>query len=122
MIVSDNGTEFTCNAMLAWSEENKIDWHFKLQRPDAGRVAQRNPVLRPRSRPNKNYGLDRRLQQPASALVIGLSDTGGLCRQPHRNVRSAAQPRPAPPIARCLLRAKRPNIRRDSSRHWMKVQ
>src|SRR3954447_12157922 len=26
--VSDNGTEFTCNAMLAWSEENKIDWHF----------------------------------------------------------------------------------------------
>src|SRR4051794_27305241 len=28
MVVSDNGTEFTCNAMLAWSEENKIDWHF----------------------------------------------------------------------------------------------
>ena len=28
MIVSDNGTEFTCNAMLAWSEENKIDWYF----------------------------------------------------------------------------------------------
>ena len=28
MIVSDNGTEFTCNAMLAWSEENRIDWHF----------------------------------------------------------------------------------------------
>jgi putative transposase len=28
MIVSDNGTEFTCNAMLAWTEENKIDWHF----------------------------------------------------------------------------------------------
>src|SRR3954471_7103109 len=25
MIVSDNGTEFTCNAMLDWSEENKID-------------------------------------------------------------------------------------------------
>ena len=28
MIVSDNGTEFTCNAMLAWSEQNKVDWHF----------------------------------------------------------------------------------------------
>ena len=28
MIVSDNGTEFTCNAMLAWSEEHKIDRHF----------------------------------------------------------------------------------------------
>ena len=28
MIVSDNGTEFTSNAMLAWAQENKIDWHF----------------------------------------------------------------------------------------------
>jgi putative transposase len=28
MIVSDNGTEFTSNAMLAWAEEHKITWHF----------------------------------------------------------------------------------------------
>jgi putative transposase len=28
MIVRDNGTEFTCNAMLAWCKDNKIDWHF----------------------------------------------------------------------------------------------
>jgi putative transposase len=28
MIVSDNGTEFTCNAMLSWSESHKIEWHF----------------------------------------------------------------------------------------------
>ena len=28
MIVSDNGTEFTCNAMLAWSDDNKVAWHF----------------------------------------------------------------------------------------------
>ncbi|MCD0421842.1 IS3 family transposase [Rubrivivax sp. JA1024] len=28
MIVSDNGTEFTCNAMLAWCRDNNIDWHF----------------------------------------------------------------------------------------------
>ncbi|WP_238787697.1 IS3 family transposase, partial [Thiospirillum jenense] len=27
-IVSDNGTEFTCNAMLAWCRDNNIDWHF----------------------------------------------------------------------------------------------
>ena len=27
-IVSDNGTEFTCNAMLAWCKDNNIDWHF----------------------------------------------------------------------------------------------
>jgi transposase InsO family protein len=28
MIVSDHGTEFTCNAMLAWSKDAAIDWHF----------------------------------------------------------------------------------------------
>jgi putative transposase len=27
-IVSDNGTEFTSNAMLAWCKDNAIDWHF----------------------------------------------------------------------------------------------
>ena len=27
-IVSDNGTEFTYNAMLAWCKETGIDWHF----------------------------------------------------------------------------------------------
>ncbi len=28
MIVSDHGTEYTCNAMLAWCRDNSIDWHF----------------------------------------------------------------------------------------------
>ena len=28
MIVSDNGTEFTSNAILAWQEENGIEWHY----------------------------------------------------------------------------------------------
>jgi putative transposase len=28
MIVSDNGTEFTSNAMLAWAQDNQIVWHF----------------------------------------------------------------------------------------------
>ena len=28
MIVSDNGTEFTSNAMLAWAEDHGIAWHF----------------------------------------------------------------------------------------------
>ena len=27
-IGSDNGTEFTSNAMLAWCKDNAIDWHF----------------------------------------------------------------------------------------------
>jgi hypothetical protein len=33
MIVSDNGTEFTCNAMLNWSEDNQIVWHFIAGNP-----------------------------------------------------------------------------------------
>ena len=28
MIVSDNGTEFTSNAMLAWAQDNRVAWHF----------------------------------------------------------------------------------------------
>jgi putative transposase len=28
MIVSDNGTEFTSNALLAWQEEQEIEWHY----------------------------------------------------------------------------------------------
>ena len=28
MIVSDNGTEFTLNAILNWTQEHAINWHF----------------------------------------------------------------------------------------------
>jgi len=28
MIVSDNGTELTSNAVLSWSSEAKVDWHY----------------------------------------------------------------------------------------------
>ena len=28
MIVSDNGTEFTSNAVLGWAQDNRIVWHF----------------------------------------------------------------------------------------------
>ena len=28
MIVGDNGTEFTSNAILNWADEAKIDWHY----------------------------------------------------------------------------------------------
>jgi putative transposase len=28
MIVSDRGTEFTSNAILAWSKEHRIEWHY----------------------------------------------------------------------------------------------
>ena len=28
MVVSDNGPEFTSNAMLAWAQDNQVVWHF----------------------------------------------------------------------------------------------
>lgn len=28
MIVSDNGTEFTSNAILAWADQNVVEWHY----------------------------------------------------------------------------------------------
>ena len=28
MVVSDNGTEFTSNAILNWADETKVDWHY----------------------------------------------------------------------------------------------
>ncbi|MET3759412.1 transposase InsO family protein [Rhizobium binae] len=50
MIVSDNGSEFTSNAILQWADRTKVDWHYiawktdperfyrKLQRAAARRV------------------------------------------------------------------------------------
>lgn len=28
MIVSDNGTEFTSNAILTWAKDHKVEWHY----------------------------------------------------------------------------------------------
>lgn len=28
MIVSDNGSEFTSNAILAWADQNKVEWRY----------------------------------------------------------------------------------------------
>jgi putative transposase len=28
MIVSDNGTEFTSNAILSWTEDHRVEWHY----------------------------------------------------------------------------------------------
>ncbi len=28
MIVSDNGTELASNAILAWSKDHKVEWHY----------------------------------------------------------------------------------------------
>ena len=120
LIVSDNGTEFTSNAMLTWCKDSAIDWHFIAPgKPmQNGFVESFNGRMRDEfSNETLFFGLDHArtgsLQWVADynderpALLARIPDPGGLCRIIHRNGRSAAQPRPAPPIARCSTRANR---------------
>jgi transposase InsO family protein len=41
MIVSDNGTEFTSNAVLHWSQEHRIEWHYIGHPPPRAAFANR---------------------------------------------------------------------------------
>ena len=135
MIVSDNGTEFTSNAVLAWceAEGDRLALHRtgqadaerllrELQRPHARRALERDavPGSSPRSREARDMG--HRLQHRAASLGARLPHTGGASRAPHRNGRSAAQPRPAPPTARCSIRARRRINQAGSNRGWMRVR
>lgn len=79
MIVSDHGTEFTCNAMLAWSKDAAIDWHFiSPGKPmQNGFVESFNGRMRDEllnetlffdleGRPRQDRQLGRRLQSPVA--------------------------------------------------------
>jgi len=57
-----------------------------------------------------------------ASFGVGLRNPGCLRGQSHRNGRSAAQPRPASPIARCSTPATRLTKLVGSSRRWMKDQ
>ncbi|VIO78753.1 hypothetical protein CI1B_74250 [Bradyrhizobium ivorense] len=135
MIVSDHGTEFTCNAMLAWCRDAAIDWHFIAPgKPmQNGFVESFNGRMRDELLNETlffdlddarakiaNWVADYNLQRPHSSLKY--SDPRGLCRPPHRNGRSATQPRPAPPIVRCSNRATWRTKPRGSNRGRMKVR
>jgi len=67
-----------------------------------------------------NWVADYNIRRPHSSLRY--LTPRGLCRPPRRNGRSAAQPRPAPPIVRCSTRATWRTKPRDSNRCWMKVR
>lgn len=108
MIVSDHGTDFTCNAMLAWSKDTAIDWHFIAP----GKPMQNGFVERFNDRMRDellnetlffdlddarakiaNWVADYNLERSHSPLNIL---PRSLCRPPHRNGRSATQRRPGP--------------------------
>ena len=91
------------------------EWHLRgLQRPHARRDVERDNFLRPRSRPVRDRPMGCQLQPAPSAFGARLPHACGLRRYPHRNRRSAAQPRPAPPIARCSTGAVAPISANDS--------
>jgi putative transposase len=136
MIVSDNGTEFTSNAMLAWAHDNRVVWHFiapgkPMQNGfcESFNGRMRDELLNQslflgldHTRTQITNWVDDYNQATTAALGAGLSHTAGLWRQSLHNTRSAAQPRPAPPIACCSTRAPRLKTRRASNRPRMKVQ
>ena len=45
LIVSDHGTEFTSNAMLAWSEEAGVPWHFIAPRKPMQEMESAKPSI-----------------------------------------------------------------------------
>ena len=115
MIVSDNGTEFTSNAMLGWAKDHGVDWHYialgqtdaerlhrVLQRPDARRAFHESLFI--------DLDQARRLigawvtdyNTAEAALIAWLQNAGCLCRYTH-----CAEGR---------------NVGRGSKRRWMKVQ
>jgi putative transposase len=72
MIVSDNGTEFTSNAILSWAKDQAVEWHYIAPgRPMQNgyiesfngrmtrRATQREPVDRSRSGSPAHQRMDR---------------------------------------------------------------
>ena len=81
-VVSDNGTELTSSAILSWSQERRVEWHYiapgsrerlrrELQWPSARRVPQRDAVHLDAPCPVRAGRLAARLQQCQAALEAG---------------------------------------------------
>ena len=50
MIVSDNGSEFTSNAILQWTDRAKVDWHYAPGKPIQNAFIESFMYRRPRGR------------------------------------------------------------------------
>jgi transposase InsO family protein len=124
MIVSDHGTEFTSNAILAWSKDHRVECHYIAPgKPmQNGYVESFNgrmrdellneTVLRARPCAQRHRRMEARHQHREASLLAWISDPGGLRRALQRSRTSG-----------CPTRALRRNRNgRGSSRRWMKVQ
>ena len=107
LIVSDHGTEFTSNAMLAWAQASRVDWHFIAPgKPMQNGICEafngrmRDELL------NETIFYDLDHARAALARWVDtynrqrphfgarLPHPGSIRCNLHRNGRSAAQPRP----------------------------
>jgi putative transposase len=95
-VVSDNGTELTSTAILNWSQDAGVEWHYiapgqadperlhrELQRTPQGRALERGAVHLARSRQGGIGGVADRLQHSALTFSARLADTSRVRCQRH---------------------------------------
>ena len=98
MIVSDHGTEFTSNAILAWSKHHGVEWHYIAPgKPmQNGYVESFNGRVRDELlNESLLFGIDHarsaiaewegRFQHREAAFLARIPNPGGLRPRPHRN-------------------------------------
>ena len=114
MIVSDNGTEFTSNAMLGWAKDHGVDWHYIAPgRPmQNGYIESFNGRMRDELL-NESLFID--LDQ--ARRLIGAWVTDYNTARPHSSLGHNAGR-----LCRYTHRAEGRNVGRGSKRRWMKVQ
>ncbi|BAR54370.1 putative transposase [Bradyrhizobium diazoefficiens] len=127
MIASDHGTEFTCNAMLAWCKDAAIDWHFIAPgKPmQNGFVESFNGRMRDELL-NETLFFD--LDDARAKIANWVADYN--LQRPHSSLKyltpaayaAHLTARPASPIVRCCTRATWRTKPRDSNCRSMKVQ
>jgi transposase InsO family protein len=134
LIVSDNGTELTSNAIFTRAKENGIAWHYIAPgKPmQNGYVGSFNGRMRDELlNESLFFGLDHARRAITAwvadynrkdSFLARLPDPGGLRRPPHRNRPPRYATWKLRGLAGCSPRAARRIYDRGSSRHWMKVQ
>ena len=132
-IVSDNGTELTSNAILSWTADAKVDWHYI----DPGKPVQNAFIESFNGRLRDeflNETLFTSLMQARLALEewrrdyntvrphsrIGWLTPAAYAAQFHRNGPRRCAPQRLRALARCSDCARRSKPP-DSSRYWIKV-
>jgi len=118
MIVSDNGTELTSNAVLSWCGEIGVEWHYIAPgKPmQNGYVESVNGRMRdelfnetllpqPGSRPRRDRRVGGRLQRRATALGPWIRNPGDVRRRTAKAMACSATPYGLRYAAHCFNRA-----------------